>query len=638
MMLITLIIITLTVNSSKAIVVPSELPIDSLTLKATKEINNLLRTLSCFEKFITTSMDQDFLSLTVLLFKNEDFKSAQYLHYLQQTKSINIINNNNNNHQLMREQSMSQNVLIILSHPRDLEKFSSFKLNELCGGDCKFTILLASPLISEENFINEAKKIVEFLWIKKISNAVIVGSVGNIFLAAESRSFRPNVVPQPEDPAIVGQCQDGNWIVSGHFFSSMKMNNCFVNIAYFDEEPYIHEIVKNNNEKELVGLEALMIKSIADYLNFTVNLTMINWQGLSLKPDRAAKELNSNKSIDLVIGNVYWRPDQRVDFTISYDAVGLVWLVPVQSKFSLRGLITPLDDSVWLATGAVLLFAVCLRFLLFNKLSFLELVAVILGVAWNKQPQTLPYRIKLMSWIIFGYLLIQFYSASLSSTLLAGSNYKINSMAQLVESELKFGGVPNTELIFNRAENKSEIQKTPEDKIKLKIYKRYNIFSRELFKKKLYDLISGGNNKLALVALLNASSIDMKLNPRIVYIMPETLSTVKLGFPAKRNLVYLNEINKTLRKLWEGGIIYYMGQILLPSKSRFNENNEDDGLIRLDNLIPGFCLLAFGYILSFLTVLCEIIFSRLKLKNKSQGLNKKIKKRRKNKIIIATDF
>ncbi|XP_044003444.1 uncharacterized protein LOC122849002 [Aphidius gifuensis] len=428
----------------------------------------------------------------------------------------------------------------------------------------------------------------------------------------KSNEFKPNILREPMDPVIVGECQNKKWITNSTLFGPMKMNNCSVNVGYLDNEPYVHAVSKQNSF-EYIGIDFPILRVIANHLNFTVNLSEMEGSKNIMKTDKVARSLRSNRSYDIIIGGITWQPKDDVDYTVSYEVVQLVFLVPVQAGgVSFLALISPLDKSVWIAIMIVLSFAIFLKFIVFYKISFLEITAVIIGVAWNKQPIIFSYRILFMSWVIFGYILTQYYLASMPGRLLAKTDNKIDTIKDLIDSGISRGGLKNTKIFF--IGNKKFNNKSTSNELIDKLFENYNGFERIEYEKKLQDLISGKNKTMALSALMNSSSIPTKFDSRILRILPEALTTFPLGFPVWRGLPYLNDIDKDLQILIESGIISHFGNI--ETKHVFSKDNNDgkisDEYIKLNDLVPGFLILGIGYAVGLIFFFFEIMISRVK--------------------------
>lgn len=630
-------IILVTLKSTvDSIVVPElaikriENPINRQLIDVSKKVFNSnnknlhVTIIPCIKNFIINYMKDQPVRITAVFTKktNQDSVSLVYLTELQKIRSTYVLSEDSN---ISGEQHTSLNVVIILENFEDLEN-STVKFNQLCGRECRYTVLLTNLFPDKKSFIEDSGRLNQLMWIRKTSNIVILGLVKGVLIAAESRAFKPKILRTPMNPIIGGNCKEGEWKVTNKFYQPMRLNKCIINIAFFDNEPYVHAI-KQNNRSTIVGLEGLIIRAIIKSLNVVVKPFEIKVQNDTSTQDEIERTFRSNRSIDLVIGGIVWQPSDAVDFTQSYEVLQVVWLIPIEINISLQGLVAPLELNVWLAVGVVLLFSIFLRLFLFKKMSFLEIFAIVMGIVWDRQPKRLSYRIKFMSWIIFGYILSQFYLASLAGRLMAPSGYQIDTMADLVDSDKIIGGLQNHKNLFHGVE---EIDDELSTETFDTILKRFITFDYDIYKTKLSDLFSGKNKTLALVAMLNASSINTTFDHSIVHKMREQVTYYPVGFPAWRGLPYLNQIDKKIGQLIQGGIISYMGQRSSP-KNHFSQKDEEEeayienNYIRFRDIVPGFFILIFGSIIGIFILICEIIFFKLNKKNKAKKAWKLIK-------------
>ncbi|KAF7998289.1 hypothetical protein HCN44_009687 [Aphidius gifuensis] len=294
------------------------------------------------------------------------------------------------------------------------------------------------------------------------------------------------------------------------------------------------------------------------------------------------------------------------------------------------GLISPLQNTVWMAVGGVLLFSVFLRLTLFRKISFLEILAVVIGVAWNKQPIRLSYRIKFMSWIIFGYILCQFYLATMAGNLMSRPVEKMDTFEDLVMSNKMLGGSKLSPTFFKRVQGTSE----KFDNLSKLMMKRFITFERDVFRKKLLDLMNGKNKSLALSTLLNTTSASHNYDTSIVRKLPEVLSSVSLSIAAWRGLPCVSRIEKKLRQLKWAGIASHLGDMeAMKNQIRQETNNDKDqsmenSFIELSDLIPGFLLMMLGYSIGLLCLFCEIIYYKFTGSRKNYRSKRKVRIRK----------
>lgn len=623
-LLVSLIFTLMLVKSSYTIVVP-ELKIiqqNKLIIDDSMDpMKNSIHQFSCVDKFITNYMNQQRSCITVILTNNHTSDTSYfYLKQLQKNQTTYVLNKHSD---ASKGQKALFDIVLVLNSHADLLN-ATLKLNEVGSRNSRYAALLIDIFIDTKSFIEEAKILIQLLWLKRVSNVVIIGSVKEEFFAAESGSFQSNILCKPMDPVIVDKCQNGTWKYD--FFMPIKMNNCSVTMGFYDHEPYSHLETDNT----LSGIEVSMIKIIKSSLNFTINPKEISVGSNETRTESVTRTL-TNRTVDFVIGGIIWRPIQSTDFIMLYEIVQFVFLVPVGTNFSVGGLISPLQNNVWMAIGGVLLFSVFLRLTLFKKISFLEILAIVIGVAWNKQPIKLSYRIKFMSWIIFGYILCQFYLASMAGNLMSRPVEKIDTFEDLILSNKMLGGSKLTPSFFNRVKGTSE----KFDNLSKLMMKRFITFERDVFRKKLLDLMNGKNKSLALATLLNTTSSGRNYDRSIVRKLPEVLSSVSLSIAAWRGLPFVSRIEKKLRQLEWSGILSHIGDMeAIKNQIKRETNNDKDQsmentFIELSDLIPGFLLMMLGYVIGLLCLFCEIIYHKFTGPKKNY---RRIKRKRKVRI------
>ncbi|KAF7995247.1 hypothetical protein HCN44_004719 [Aphidius gifuensis] len=283
----------------------------------------------------------------------------------------------------------------------------------------------------------------------------------------------------------------------------------------------------------------------------------------------------------------------------------------INLKDLIPGLVSPLEPSVWVAIIIVLLFAIIIRYTLFYKISFLEIFAIIIGVAWNRQPMGYYYRTMFISWIIFGFIITQFYLASLPGRLLADPEEDINTISDLIDSKIPIGGTKNVKKYF--IGNKTFNDNSTSHQLLHKVFENFIAFERDEYERKLYELISGQNNTIALLASTNTSTINTVLDPRNVRVLPEALTSFPLSFAVWHGLPYLSDIDDCLQRLIKCGVIAHYGHI----ESNTYPNDEIDEIyIKLTDLLPGFFVLGIGCAISSIVLYFEIIIFRSKRNHK----------------------
>ncbi|KAF7995248.1 hypothetical protein HCN44_004720 [Aphidius gifuensis] len=402
-----------------------------------------------------------------------------------------------------------------------------------------------------------------------------------------------------------------------------KVFEKFIEFERVDYEKKLHDLISGKN-----NTMALLVISNSSTLNTNFDRSILNilpeamttfplgfpvWRGLPYLND-----------IDIVIQRLItsgiishiFNLETKNNNSNKDEDVGIyITLEDLMPGISFEALVSPLSKSVWFATIFVLLFAIILRYTLFVKISLLEIMAIILGVAWNKQPVAFSYRIMFMSWVIFGFLLTQFYLASLPGDLLADPVNDIHTINDLLDSGIPIGGSKSQRDYF--LDNKTfNAAGSPSRKLIHRIFKNLIVYERDEYNKKLYELISGKNSTMAFLALMNTSIQNSNFDFRVVHLLPEALTSFRLTFPVWDGLPYLNDINISLQRLINTGIIAHFFKTII--RNRSIENEEDYIYIILEDLIPGFLILGIGCTIGIISLFFEIIIFRIKQRDKKK--------------------
>ncbi|XP_044018628.1 uncharacterized protein LOC122859257 [Aphidius gifuensis] len=465
---------------------------------------------ACLDDFVTSHLKKQPKIITVILNKHVKMSNI-YLEEIQKSYPTFVFTEDYNGQNNMKKTRM--NIFILLRNHNDLDDFQ-IKIHQISSRGSTYTVFLVDHFKNKKLFIEESNILTKLLWIKKIANIVIIGFVENYYLAMNSNEFKPNILREPMDPVIVGQCQNGKWIINITLFEPMKMNNCSVNVGYLNNEPYMYAVKqKNNNKLEYKGIDLSILRVVANHLNFTINLSEIPGTENDTKTQRIANSFDSNRSYDIVIGGITWQPTFDIDYTIPHDVVQFVWLVPVQSE-KLRIITFPFGKEQWISITAVILFPIIVKFILFHEISLFEIFAVLLGIPYNRRPLRFSFIIFLMFWFIFAFMIAQISLISLREMVNIKSNNKIRTIKGLNKSGITLGGLKDTKSLF----------------IGNKTFEHYKELERIKYEKQLQDLINGKNKKMALLMVMDPSTVNTKFNPSHVYVLPETSIQLQLSF------------------------------------------------------------------------------------------------------------
>ncbi|XP_057329802.1 uncharacterized protein LOC130670414 [Microplitis mediator] len=575
-------------------------------------------------------LDQKLTRITVLFAESWDTGLSDiYVRKILQERPKFILSDNI----ASMDYEASLNIVVLLHDHRCLEN-STIDFLSVCRRGCTYIVYMTKEFMNEEAFMQETEELVKMLWKKKVANAVIIGALTDTVLLAKSANFEPALLRRPSKPILLGKCdQHSRWTTQEKVMDPIKMDNSSVNVAYFDREPYVK--VSMDEEKKFSGLEIWLMRILARNLNMSVNLSEIEWGNGTDFTEEIDEEFTSDRKIDLIIGGILWNPNELTDFTVPYAIVQVVWLVPIHTNISLRALIAPFENSVWYAVGGVLLFAIFLKFIVFRELTFLEILALLMGYGWYKQPTRDSYRINFMSWVIFGYLLTQYYLASLAGQLMAQSELQIETMAELVDSGISYGGLKSHHMMLGNSSIQND-DNDDEDSVIETLSKNFVVFEHDDYEKLFHDLIDGRNTSFALAVALNMSAGATKFNENNVNMMDEILTSAPLAFAVWKGLPYLDLIDQILVRLIQSGIIQYLAEHAVIAEHAHHhdddDDDEDDTFVDSDDLIPVFLLLAIGLTAGLLCLFLEVVVHLCVKKKKKSKRRRNLQIRKKRRM------
>lgn len=493
----------------------------------------------------------------------------------------------------------SNNALIVIESSAQLPDDTN--LIALCSKFCDFTIFLVHLFYDTGSFIEEADALILKLWRMQIAQVTVLSLVNDTIVAADSVAFEPDMPCQPAPPSIVGRCENDTWIDLKPR-EMLLMNSCVVNVAYFVADPYVQ--VLNNESDRLSGIEGELMEALAQSMNFTLQRTELPWPNDS-DLFYVAKSVIMESDIDFVLGGLYWRLDDLLVYTWPYESVTVGWVLPVFVKVSFNGLIKPLQADVWLLVIVTLLIAYAIRIVFMQHITMLDTVGLIIGIP-VEQPTKIYQRVWFITWAIFGFLLTNFYVASLANQLLQTDYDIVKTLQDLDESDLLPAGTANHKdlLVIDDEDEDQE-----EDIVIESLTKKFVELDVDDYLMQLSQLETGENTSLALVLTTNVSSFKHKLDPDHVYQMEKPLAKYPLGLATWRGIPYLEKVDSAISHLNEGGFVALWAE-RYSYRKRSQRVTDDDGdvkLLRFRNLIPAFLLLVIGHLLGAFVLLIEII-------------------------------
>ncbi|XP_068993189.1 uncharacterized protein [Neodiprion pinetum] len=508
----------------------------------------------------------------------------------------------------------AHSAVLLVRNSTDLALINN--LRSLCSPRCKYAVCLLTDYRDKASFLAEAEAVVESLRKSWIVNAVIVASVGGKFVIAGSYSFEADTDQVPKKPEILGSCSALTAKSDNKIFHKLMMNNTRVNVTVFHCPPYAMLAEDKEGDKRIRGFEGELFEVVAKSLDIKLNRLNISTEINDSLHEELIGILSDPGESDVVFCGLYLEKEDRVEYSIPYEVEKVVWLVPSTHSLTLVGLVTPLHTRVWFAVLGLLGFAGLMKLLVFRKMEFLGLLALILGVSLPRQPSTLSNRIYFLSWVIFGYVITQSYLASLAGQLLNTNYETIKTMQELENSGIPLGGTARHKDLF-KDDNQSVIRK---------IYKRYKTLSTEEYDVLMDNMNAGGNNSMALVVELTLSHSLRQSEPYKPHTLQEALAIYPVALATWKGLPYLDQINKKISSLNEAGLVsHWSAQFANSTPASMIEVEISQGLDML-HLSPSFLLLLLGHGMGLVVFLMEIGFFAKKMNTFSRKKNRRVVK------------
>lgn len=503
----------------------------------------------------------------------------------------------------------STDTVILSENAIALERNDSYFMN-YCRRDCDIVIVLTSPFNDEESFLAEADLLVQQMWSQSIFKLAILASVGDSVLSAGSLPIRIDGLYAPAQPTIMDRCaQEAIAIQRRSFTNKIKLLDSSIHVAMFENFPYA---LYTNSTKYLKfqGIEGTMVEEIARSMKVELKREVIEWTNKTDINNELYKRL-FNATDDLVFGGLLWsfgpqsHTGQRSEYTTCYGMVHVTWIVPKTTNVSLYGLITPFGPNVWYATICVLIVGALVKFFIIRDITFLDITGLILGVS-VRQPTKLSSRIQFISWVLFGFFLMQLYLGSLADQLMRVSDLQIETMEEIVNSGLQVGGT-------NRFLHLFQPDKGDDDNIKRTIRKNYITFKQHDYIEHITNIIEGKNTTLALLVMLNLTDIRYIINVGHAHVLKETVGSYPLALATWHGFPYLGEFNFKIQVLVQAGIVEYWSDMAALNDSHHTHDDEEDDSVDIMDLVPAFLLLIIGYVGGFCLLIIEVIFYPTKM-------------------------
>lgn len=506
----------------------------------------------------------------------------------------------------LKTYDVSENIVILSKSAITLEKNYSY-FADYCKRECSFVIMLTSLFADEESFLIEAGEIIEQMSLQFIFKLAILALIEESVLLAGSIPIRIDELYVFAEPALQGRCQrQSSTAIQWQRFEtkSSPTNASVVNAAIYINFPYAY-LIDDKDNLRFGGVEGSMVEEIASNMNLKLNRNVIvRQQNITASTQMYLRFKNA--ADDLIFGGRLWNSSGKTDYMTSYGMVQVVWLIPMKTNVSFRGLITPFSASVWYAIISTLLLSGLVKHFLIHDISFLDMAALVLGVSINRPDKT-SSKILYISYSLFGFFLTQLYLGSLADQLQSASESQMETMEELVQSGLQIGGTRQLARLLETPD------KTDVDNVEQTIRENLIVFTQQDYTDLLSDIIAGSNTSLALLVMLNLTDIQRMSNLKNAHIMKEGVGSYPLGLATWRGFPYLSEFNFKIQMLVQTGLVQFWSNMAAFNTSYMMNDGKDDCYIDIDDLAPAFLLLIIGYFGGFFLMIIEVILYPSKL-------------------------
>lgn len=498
--------------------------------------------------------------------------------------------------------------ILLSDNARSFEK-QEICITDYCKRTCRFVIVLTGRFADTTSYLKEAGVLLQWVCMRSLSKLAILALVGDTVFHIGTRLSRQNNTYTGATPILLRECKEDWRLLVNKTTASVSEAPAMVSAAMFENFPYAI-MTNETNGTSFDGVEGRMVEQIARHLRFKLNREMIEWTNTTKIELEVNDRLYNSTTNDLVFGGLLLNTTEYVEYLHPYGFMHIVWIFPLKSHVSLAGLIAPFSATVWYAILSVLIAGGILKQLLFRDITFLDIAGLLFSVAVNRQPFGNPSRIKFMSWALFSFFLAQLYLASLADQLINASDTQIETMEELVGTDLILGGTSRFSRLFQRISDESEFRRS--------IREKFVIFNQREYLKKIQDVIQGRNTSLALVVGLNLTDRHVLSNLGHAQILKETIVKWPLALTTWHGSPYSEDMSYKIQQLFEAGIIDLWSDLvmLIVNNRRLKEQEEqdtEDSNLDLYDIAPAFFLLLIGFLGGFCLLLMEIIFYPSKL-------------------------
>lgn len=514
----------------------------------------------------------------------------------------------------------------ILNSPHRIKKNSIFLLDtierfeilqrEIVSSKFDFNGHFLFVLIA--GFINEIEEIFIKMWLKNIYNVNVIYATTNETVLVSFLPFESSENCGSTKPKVINIFRNGKFENVMIFSQKMKnFNGCPLRVVTFEDEDVVMRI--GNDEYRGYCIDLLM--ALAKQLNFRPDINfltqdfpygMVYDNGTSTG---ALGELHNNRS-DIALGDFFLKPNRflKFDFTVSYQVMTLVWIIPPGRRFMpIEKMLLPFEVPVWIFLIITITIGIIVILFINTKLPtmkpfvygknihhpFLNMIIVVLGSQQPRMPKRNFARFLIMNFLLFTLVLRSIYQGSLFRFLQSDGRHKeVQSVEEMIAKDFTFYAfeASTLDLIKNSS---------------IEVFNRTKSFKKENF---LFHKELNGDEKIAALDTIK-NVINANRGKLTINYCKEPFMYINIVLYLRKNSFIKKEFDESIKQLLAAGLIQQWIKIHHFEKYYKNvqkRKNNSEKKLSLHQLSGAFYLLLFGGFVAFVVFICEFLCMKFK--------------------------
>lgn len=465
----------------------------------------------------------------------------------------------------------------------------------------------------------DVHEIFSSFWSKTIYNIMaLINQNGTLLL-----SFEPYEDPMNcghTTPKIINQFENGKFIKELDLIKKFdNLNLCPITVTTFVNAVAVWKERQPDGYYKINGFEINMINTIAEMLNFTLDLKFrdgIQQWGVIYENGTCTRGFADlkEKRTDVVMGNLFLRElrIKHFDSSVPYMNYPVFFVLSPESKFNkFEKLLNPFETSIWIILlmtfcfGVGVILAINLRFKFLRNFVYGEgvnrpitnLFLVFIGSPQTVLPKTNFARFILMMILILCLIIRSLYQGSLYKFLQSDGRHKEpQTIAELVDKEYTFIMSESNMDIIKKYRSKVHIATKPAD----------GYIDMDL------DAFAGTTEKTATFGSkvdLMQYSLDHDTFP--YKICKESFFTTNIVLFYNKNFFLKESIDEAIQRILTYGFMeHWMREF--DKTARWKNENVIPTVMTYEHLSGAFHLLYIGSLIAFVVFLVEILFHLIK--------------------------